>query len=134
MKNTTIIILLTYALTVSVSTAKEKHSKESQSAILNTLKLNQLETLKYCKQDLAQKLDIEQTSIKFIKYEDIVWSNGALGCPTLGKQYTQGQVPGLLIVLAVDDLKYSYHASNDGVPFYCPRPNYNKPTPLYQDK
>jgi len=103
-------------------------------AASQTLTMTHTQQLEYCERDLAKTLGVEQSSIQTIVAEPVTWRSGALGCPMLGKQYTQGQVSGFRIVLEVNEKKYSYHASANSTPFYCPRSSNRKPTPLYQDR
>ena len=109
-------------------------AEQTQPTVLETPKTKQLENVDFSKQDLAQTLGIKSSLIETVQYESIIWNNGALGCPKLGQQYTQGQLAGFRIVLKVNGTQYNYHASDKGVPFLCPKANIKKPTPLYQDR
>jgi len=83
--------------------------------------MNLNEQISFSRKDLADRLGIELDSITLTAARQVTWRSGALGCPKPGMNYTQALVPGVLILLNVDDEAYGYHAKNDGKPFYCPR-------------
>lgn len=73
--------------------------------------------------DLAERLDIDPGEIEILLTEDVVWPNGAIGCPEPGVGYTQALVDGWRAVLDVDGSQYFYHAARDQDPFYCENPS-----------
>ena len=74
--------------------------------------------------DLAGRLGVDRSTITVTRHEEVSWSDGSLGCPKPGFNYTQAITPGYLIVLTVNGLDYEYHGRPGGSPFYCaaPRP------------
>jgi hypothetical protein len=74
------------------------------------------------KTDLAVRLQVEADKIAIVKAEAIDWPDAALGCPSPGKVYAQGQVPGFRIRLAVDGKEYDYHTDFTGQVILCPEP------------
>lgn len=70
-------------------------------------------------EDLAGYLDVSIDVIDWVSFEDVLWPDGALGCPQPGFSYTQAVVPGSLIVFEVDGVAYEYHAAQDSTPFLC---------------
>lgn len=74
----------------------------------------------FSKQDLATRLGLEADMIKVSGATSVHWRSGALGCPKPGMSYTDALVPGVWIVLQVNNRAYRYHAIPFGQPFYCP--------------
>jgi hypothetical protein len=74
------------------------------------------------KLDLAERLSISIEAIDLIRFEEVIWRNGSLGCPKPGMMYTQALVNGSLIVLRVQGTEFEYHSGGLGDPFYCPDP------------
>jgi hypothetical protein len=71
--------------------------------------------------DLARHLGIPRERIEVVSDEDVTWSDGSIGCPEPGMNYTQATVPGYLVVLAVDDTTHRYHGAHGQDPFRCDR-------------
>jgi hypothetical protein len=69
--------------------------------------------------DLAARLRVPSSEIELIRFEEITWSDGSLGCPEPGKFYTQALVDGHRVILGHEDRVFLYHAGRDGVPFLC---------------
>ena len=72
--------------------------------------------------DLADRLGLSAGDVRLVSEESVTWRDGSLGCPQKGMMYTQALVPGTLIVLAVGDLEYRYHAGQGRGAFYCSNP------------
>lgn len=75
--------------------------------------------------DFAARLDVEQDAITVLTYAEVTWSDGSLGCPQPGMQYTQALVPGQQLILSVADSAQSdasYHAGKNGTFKYCASP------------
>jgi len=72
------------------------------------------------RQDLANRSDRDEESIRVVEAREVTWRNGALGCPEEGMMYTQALVEGMYILLELDGERHAYHAGRDGVPFACP--------------
>lgn len=70
--------------------------------------------------DLARRLEIDETRITVIDAEFVTWPNGAVGCPEPDMMYTQALVPGYRIRLRAEGVLHHYHGSNDRPPFHCP--------------
>ncbi len=85
---------------------------------MNKMKPN--EQIAYSKQDLATRLGLAMDEIKVSGATPVSWRSGALGCPKPGMSYTDALVPGIWIVLRVDQTTYRYHGKSGGQPFYCP--------------
>ncbi|HET9915185.1 MAG TPA: hypothetical protein VFQ13_25060 [Anaerolineales bacterium] len=77
--------------------------------------------------DLATRLNVDVEEINVLLIESIEWPNAALGCPSPGKVYPQGRVPGFRIRLEVDDNEYFYHTDRKGQFVLCPENNVDLP-------
>jgi hypothetical protein len=78
------------------------------------------EQIALARKDLAQRQGADASPITLVAARHVTWRSGALGCPGPGMSYTQALVPGVLIILQAGNENFSYHAENNGVPFYCP--------------
>lgn len=74
------------------------------------------------KRDLAARLNIEIAAIDLVRFDEVTWRNGSLGCPQPGMAYTQALVNGSLIVLRAGGVQYEYHSGGGMDPFYCANP------------
>lgn len=70
--------------------------------------------------DLAQRTGVSRDSIAVREARSVDWGSSALGCPEEGKSYADALVPGLRLVLKVDDTVYLYHGENGASLFLCP--------------
>ncbi len=69
--------------------------------------------------DLAAYLGVSSDVIDWVSHEEVVWSDGSLGCPQPGMVYTQAIVNGSLSVFEVDGVRYEYHGATGRPPFLC---------------
>ena len=88
-----------------------------------------LDDLTIATTDLADRLDVDADSIEVVSVERVTWSDGSVGCPQPGMNYTQALVPGSRIVLRAAGAEYAYHAADGRAPFYCPASQATAPTP-----
>lgn len=72
--------------------------------------------------DLAKRLSLPVESIELLKFEDVIWPDGSLGCPQPGMVYTQVLVEGYRILLQYGGQVYAYHGGGDRPPFLCENP------------
>lgn len=72
------------------------------------------------RENLAERLNVEDGEIQVVEAREVTWNNGAMGCPEDGGMYSQALVEGYYILLRVGDDTHAYHAGRDGRPFYCP--------------
>jgi hypothetical protein len=75
------------------------------------------------KRNLANLLTIGVDQISLIETVEITWPNVALGCPSPGKVYASGRVPGYRIKLGVNGIEYIYHMDQTGKYVLCPELN-----------
>ena len=69
--------------------------------------------------DLADRLDVDTTAITVIDVEEVVWPDGAFGCPQPGRVYSQVVTEGLRILLGHGDDEFAYHSGGTDEPFLC---------------
>ena len=72
--------------------------------------------------DLSIRLG-DGATIEVVTYEDVVWRDGAIGCPQPGMAYTQALEDGYRIVLTDGESVYHYHGVAAGAPFLCDNPS-----------
>ena len=74
--------------------------------------------------DLAGREGVDPASVQVVDVREVTWSDGSLGCPQPGVNYTQALVNGQLVVLDVGGRRFEYHSGGGRPLFYCadPRP------------
>lgn len=65
------------------------------------------------KQDLAKTLRIDSSQITILSVEEIMWSNGSLGCPEPGMVYIQVIIPGYKTIFSYNQKTYEYHTDKN---------------------
>jgi hypothetical protein len=71
-------------------------------------------------QDAASRRNVDPGTIEVVRAERVTWSDGSLGCPSPGMQYTQALVPGYRIQLRAGGEILDYHAATNGHLALCP--------------
>jgi hypothetical protein len=69
--------------------------------------------------DLAARLSVDPSAITVVSARDVTWPDGSIGCPQPGMNYTQVQVDGAEIVLAVNGITYRYTLGGSRGPTLC---------------
>ena len=69
-----------------------------------------------------------RSDFETVKAEEIIWPDGALGCPQRGMTYTQAPVPGYHIVLQHNGRQYDYRAGGTRFLMLCLEPNEQIPS------
>ena len=64
-----------------------------------------------------------RSGFETVKAEEIIWPDGALGCPQRGMTYTQEPVPGYHIVLQHNGRQYDYRAGGTRFLMLCLEPS-----------
>jgi hypothetical protein len=72
--------------------------------------------------DLQQRLDVDESAIEVVRFEQVTWPDTSNGCPQPGMGYAQILVEGAFIQLRVADRTYNYHSGRSGEPFLCTSP------------
>jgi hypothetical protein len=69
--------------------------------------------------DLARRLGLRDSEIRFLASEGRTFPDASLGCPEPGQMYAQSQVNGWVLTFGVRDRTYTYHTDlNRTIP--CP--------------
>ncbi len=89
------------------------------------------------REDAARRSGVAAADLRVISVEEVVWSDGALGCPEPGRMYTQALVPGHRVRIAApgaQDAPMNYHISTRGNAWlYCPKERAQEPLPRQAD-
>lgn len=72
------------------------------------------------KLDAGLRLKTDPAAVEVVSAEQVTWSDGSLGCPAPGMQYTQALVPGYRVILRGGGQMLKYHAAANGNPVLCP--------------
>ncbi|MGI8948305.1 MAG: hypothetical protein ACR2FV_10095 [Ornithinimicrobium sp.] len=72
--------------------------------------------------DLAQRRDVPVEEVTVAGHAEVTWSDGSIGCPQKGMQYTMALVPGEQLILQVGDTYASYHKGKQARFSYCANP------------
>ena len=78
--------------------------------------------------DLAGRTALDPATFETVRSEQVVWSDGSLGCPQPGYMYVQVVTPGYWIQLAADGKTYDYRATETGPAQLCEQPNPKPPS------
>jgi len=79
-------------------------------------------------QDAARRTQLDVAQLRVTLAEAVTWSDGALGCPEPGRQYSQVLVSGYRIRIEAGAKTLEYHGSVRGQPFLCPAERIQPPT------
>ena len=72
--------------------------------------------------DAADRTGVDPDDIEVAAFEEVTWSDGAMGCPQPGQMYTQALVEGYRVLLEVEGSTLSYHGAEGGDPSLCEDP------------
>lgn len=70
--------------------------------------------------DASKRTGLEVTKLEVVESIAVTWSDGSLGCPEPGMNYTMALVPGYRIRIRADQQVLNYHASTRGYWVFCP--------------
>ncbi len=70
--------------------------------------------------DAALRFGLAPESLKVVDAQAVTWSDGSLGCPQPGRQYTMALVPGFRVRLRGPSGVLDYHAGPRGGLLLCP--------------
>ena len=71
--------------------------------------------------DLAGR-GVATDQVQVVSAEQVTFSDGSLGCPSPGVQYTQAQVDGMRIVVQAQGRTYDYRFGTTDTPKLCEQP------------
>ena len=74
--------------------------------------------------DAAERTGTDTADIEVVSFEQVTWSDGAMGCPEPGQMYTQALVDGYRVLLQVDGTELTYHGAEGDAPFLCEDPQH----------
>jgi len=117
MKSMSTILLLGTGLLLLVACAR---SPIPQLSVGSDEPLTLEQTAQWAQIDLANNLETELGEVTIIEAREVVWSDGAIGCPRPEGFYTQALVEGYLVVLSHGGERTYYHSSRGQKPFLCP--------------
>ena len=70
--------------------------------------------------DAARRTGLAPDALMLVDAQAVTWSDGSLGCPQPGRQYTMALVPGFRVRLRSPAELFDYHASARGGLVLCP--------------
>jgi hypothetical protein len=89
------------------------------------------------REDAARRSGAAAADLRVLLVEDVIWPDGALGCPEPGRVYTQALVPGHRVLIAAPgalEAPMHYHISARGSAWlYCPAERVQAPLPREAD-
>jgi hypothetical protein len=62
--------------------------------------------------ELAERLDVPESTIRVQSMKRATWSSTSLGCPKEGEEYESREIPGHRIELVYEETVYTYHAGD----------------------
>jgi len=71
-------------------------------------------------ENAAKLANVSREKLAIVRAESVVWSDGSLGCPEPGMQYTQALVNGYWVIIDAAGQKYDYRGGSGGSFRLCP--------------
>ena len=71
-------------------------------------------------EDAAARTGVSKEQLEVLSAEAVTWSDGSLGCPAPGMNYTQALVAGYRVRVCAGPGVLDYHADSKGRFFLCP--------------
>lgn len=72
--------------------------------------------------DLEARSGVSRAQFVYVRTEAIEWSDGSLGCPQPGMNYTMALVPGYWVVVEAGGRPYDYRVRANGAFVLCEKP------------
>lgn len=79
----------------------------------------QIAMVSQAKQDLAERLGIDEDDVEVVEVEEMQWSDSSLGCPASDGQYLQVITLGFRITLSAQSEAYNYHTDTGRTVVLC---------------
>lgn len=117
MKSVSTILSLSASILLLAACA---HSPIPQLSVGSDEPLTLEQTAQWAQIDLANSLETDLEAVRIMEAREVVWSDGAVGCPRPEGFYTQALVEGYLVVLSHNNEQAYYHSSRGQRPFLCP--------------
>jgi hypothetical protein len=81
--------------------------------------IGEAEMVAKTKAHLATRLAVSEGEITVVSVEAVTWRDASLGCPTMGRMYSQVLTPGYQIILEVNGTQYDYRTDTLGHFLLC---------------
>ena len=79
--------------------------------------------VEHARADLAQRLEVSESSITVVSAELVSWPDAGLGCRAPGRMYAQVPTDGSRTILEHGGRRFAYHTGGrTAVPFLCEKP------------
>jgi hypothetical protein len=75
----------------------------------------------------AELANVPRGQLVIVQAEPVRWSDGSLGCPEPGVEYTQALVDGYWIVIAAEGKTYDFRMAGNGSFQLCPEGRGDRP-------
>jgi hypothetical protein len=69
--------------------------------------------------DVSKRFGVDIGDVALIEIEEIVWTDGALGCPAPDVKYSQEPVSGFRVVVKLHTTEYTYHTKGFETFIWC---------------
>jgi len=69
--------------------------------------------------DVEQRSGVARAAFTYLRAEAVTWSDGSLGCPQPGMEYTQAVVPGYWVIIRAGEAEYDYRVTERGSFVLC---------------
>lgn len=69
--------------------------------------------------DAAKRFKVAESAVVLVRAEQLIWSDGSLGCPEPGRMYTQTLVPGFRLAATTTAGQLTYHTDSRGNAVTC---------------
>jgi hypothetical protein len=79
--------------------------------------------------EAAKLANVSREELVIVRAEPVVWSDGSLGCPEPGMEYTQMLTNGYWVVIDAAGQTYDFRVSRDGSFRLCPPGRGHPPLP-----
>jgi hypothetical protein len=79
--------------------------------------------------EAAKLANVSREELVIVRAEPVVWSDGSLGCPEPGMEYTQMLTNGYWVVINAAGQTYDFRVSRDGSFRLCPPGRGHPPLP-----
>jgi len=117
--------------TKDTAVTNEQESRPAARLSKSAARLREL--TQQSREDLAERLGIDESGIVVVDARHVVWPDSSAGCPMPGFNYTQVLTEGVLIRLQAGDKLHQYHAGKAGKAFLCENPSTSSPPSLYDE-
>jgi hypothetical protein len=79
--------------------------------------------------ETAKLANVPHEQLVIVRAEAVVWSDGSLGCPEPGMQYTQALINGYWVVISAGGQTYDFRVDRGGTFRLCPQGRGRPPVP-----